>query len=245
MEIPPELNEAISRFDQLGKWDRAELGRQLRRLGLSYGEIKELIDVPKGTLAGWCRDVPLTPEQARAIKERTGSQLGVPRDTQWRRRAEIERIQKGARQIAVDHLADPFWVAGTVLYWSEGSKTTRRLELANSDPHLLRLFITWVEEYLDPRPNFVLWLVLHADNDEPAARRFWTTELRLNQPDFYKSTIKADGTGHRKNHLAHGVCRVGLRRSTDAFLRTMTWIQVVASRWTAIDVGETILAPGR
>ncbi len=225
------MRNRLSSFVKLSRWERVELGRDLRRLGLSYGEIMELIPVPKGTLAGWCREIELSDEQVSAIKTRTGSRRGVPRDTQWRRRLEVERIRKQARSEALALVHDPFWVAGVVLYWGEGSKRSNRLELANSDPRILQLFIAWVERYVEPEPSFVLWLVLHADNDEPAARRHWERELGLEEPDFYKTTIKPDGTGHRKNHLKHGVCRVGLRRSTDAFLKTIAWIDVVAEKW--------------
>ena len=134
MEIPAELRERALGFSKLGRWDRAELGRALRQLGLSYGEIMHLIPVPKGTLAGWCREIQLTNDQAVAIRRRTGSRLGVPRDTQHKRRAEVKTIRADARDFALEHLHDPFWVAGTVLYWGEGSKTRRELSLANADP---------------------------------------------------------------------------------------------------------------
>ncbi len=231
MDIPIALEKRVSRFELLGQWDRAEVGRALRLHGLSYGEIRELIPVPKGTLAGWCREIRLTAAQVAANTERPGSQLGVPRDTQRKRRLQVERIRREARAFALDHLEDPFWTAGTALYWGEGSKTNRSLELANADPRAHRLFIAWTTRYLDPDPEFALALNLHANNNEPAARLFWQKELRLGPADFNKSFIKPDGTGHRKNHLPYGVCRVRLRRSTDAFYRALTWIDVLAARW--------------
>ena len=91
--------------------------------------------------------------------------------------------------------------------------------------------IAWTTQYLDQDPNFVMALNLHANNDEPAARLFWQEELQLGSADFNKSFIKPDGTGHRKNHLPYGVCRVRLRRSTDAFFKALTWIDVLAERW--------------
>jgi len=237
MDVPAALASPIASFGSLGQWDRAELGRSLRRLGLSYGEIMELIPVPKGTLAGWCREIRLSDEQAAAIKQRTGSQRGVPRDTQRKRRWEIEQIRAEARRFALDHIGDPFWVAGTVLYWGEGSKTTRRLELANADPRALRLFMAWTLRYLDPRASFVAALNLHANNDEPAARSFWQKQLGVQPGDFTKSYVKPEGTGHRKNHLRHGVCRVRLRRGTDAFVRTMSWVELLAATW-AVPAGR-------
>lgn len=73
------------------------MGRALRRLGWSYGEIRDLIPVPKGTLSNWCRDIRLSDEAVQAIKDRAGSRVGVPRDTQRKRHAEIDRIRSDAR----------------------------------------------------------------------------------------------------------------------------------------------------
>jgi hypothetical protein len=191
-DTPADLLAATRRWQSLSAWERAELGRALRR-------------------------------------------RGVPRDTQRKRRAEIERIRSDAREYALDHLADPLFIAGTVLYWGEGDKTGRMLSLANTDPTALRLFIRWTRRFHDPFPEFVLSLHLHHGNDEQLARRWWVEKLRLNEPDFTKTFIKAPGTGHRKNRLRHGVCRVRLRRGTDAWLRTMTWIAVIGEQLASDD----------
>lgn len=222
---PLELLARAARWEELTRWERAELGRALRSLGWTYGEIREVIPVPKGTLAGWCRRVRLSEEQVEAIKQRTyGSRRGVPVDTQWRRRREIKEIEAAAKAEVPDLVAHPLWVAGTVMYWAEGAKTKRRLSVANTDPAALRLYMDWVKAYHEPEPRYTLSLHLHEGNDEPAARTFWSCALSLNEPEFTKTFIKPKGTGHRKNKLAHGVCRVIVRRSTDAWIRTMAWI---------------------
>lgn len=225
---PPALLDAIGRWATLSRWERAEVGRALRRLGWSYGEIRDVIDVPKGTLAGWCRDIMLTGEQTDAIKARSGSARGVPRDTQRRRRAEVTRIRTAAREFARCHLDDPLFVAGTVLYWGEGAKTKQMLAVTNADPAALRLFINWVEAFHDDDPTFVLSLHLHQGDDDASARRWWSEQLSLQRPAFTRTFVKPPGTGHRQNRLLHGVCRVRLRRSTDAFYRTIEWIDVIA-----------------
>ncbi len=60
------------------------------------------------------------------------------------------------------------------------------------------------------------------------ARSHWASALGLIDPRFYPTFIKPAGTGHRKNKLKHGVCRVSMTKSTDAFHRTMAWIDAVA-----------------
>jgi hypothetical protein len=84
-----------------------------------------------------------------------------------------------------------------------------------------------VRRFHTAEPAFVLSLHLHEGNDEFAARRWWAETLGLEAAEFTKTFIKPVGTGHRKNRLEQGVCRVCMRRSADAWHRTMTWIQVV------------------
>ena len=226
--VPVELERRIASWEALSRWERSQVGRDLRRLGLSYGEIRRLIDVKKSTLATWCRDIDLSETQKQAILQRTGSRRGIPVDTQWRRREEVKRLQERAREQARKLLDDPFWVAGVVLYWAEGGKTNRRLELAHTEPPALILYRKWARDFHHPTAQFRASINLHADNDEGQARQWWANRLGLDPiDDFTKSFIKPDGTGHRKNHLPHGTCRLSMRSSTDAWLRTLVWIDVV------------------
>lgn len=211
------------------RWERAELGRALRRLGWTYGEIREVIPVSKGTLAGWCREIRLTDAQVAAMNARSASRRGVPRDTQRKRRLEIEHLRADARAFALAHLHDPLFVAGTVLYWGEGAKTKQMLAVANADAAALRLFIRWTRTFHDRHAEFVLMLHLHEGNDGVQARRWWVSALMLDAADFTKSFIKPSGMGHRKNNLPHGVCRVRMRRCANAWYRTGSWIEVVAA----------------
>jgi len=49
--------------------------------------------------------------------------------------------------------------------------------------------------------------------------------------DFTKTYIKPDGTGHRKNHLPYGVCTLTKRRSADAHIMTMMWIEFLQEQF--------------
>jgi hypothetical protein len=244
MEVGTEIRGRIASWNTLSRWDRAELGRDLRRLGLSYGEVMDLIPVKKATLATWCRDVKLTEEQYAAIQVRTGSRQGIPRDTNRKRREEIAMIRARARHRVPDLLTEPFWVAGVVLYWAEGFKTPGKVGMANSDPRALRLFVAWVRAYLDPSADFSLQLHLHAGNDDEAAKRHWKAETGLYDANFHRTFIKPSGTGHRKNHLEHGVCTVKLRRSADAWNSIMEWIDAIAEHFELTNP-ETKLPLGR
>jgi hypothetical protein len=221
------MQQRLDSIAELSQWERAELGRDLRRLGLSYGEIGDLVPASKATIARWCRDIELTEAQRRSILERTGSRQGVPRDTQRKRREHVASIVESAQLQVTSLAADPFWLAGLTIYWAEGFKTERALGMSNSDPDLLRYFLKWCRRYHNPDAEFRSKLNLHAGNDEGAAIGFWAEQMGLQVADFTKTFIKPDGTGHRKNHLPYGVCQLRMRRSADAFHRTRGWIDGV------------------
>jgi hypothetical protein len=229
MELETGLLERVRTYRSLSRWERREVGRDLRRLGLSYGEIMNLIPVKKSTLATWCREVCLTEEQVDAIRRRTSENARTP-DTQWKRRSQIDAIRRRARLQVERLIDDPVWVAGVVLYWGEGGKTRNDFKLANADPRALRFFVRWVRTYLDPGVRFSLQLHLHEGNDEREARRYWRAETGLDDANFYKTFIKPRGTGHRKNHLEHGVCTVVVRRCADSWQTTAAWVDEVATR---------------
>jgi len=236
-EISDTLRAQASEWQHLHRWERKQLGLALRRLGLTYTEIQDIIPVPKGTLSNWCQNVRLSGGQIDEIVERTGPHnfAGVPRDTQWRRRLEIEAIRMEARSFAKSHIDDAIFVGGVVLYWGEGAKTRNFLDLTNTDPAALRYFVNWVRLYMNPAAEFNLGLHLHEGNDEAAAKSYWSSILNMESAPFGKTYIKPAGTGHRKNHLPHGVCRVRTLRASNYWQRVMVWIEVVAEAFGPLD----------
>ena len=229
--LPDEVLERTRQWSILHRWERKRLAQELRGFGLTYAEIQQLVPVPKSTLSTWCSRIELSSELRRALAHRTGTggQRGVPRDTQWRRRVQLERIREDAREYAVEHLSHPLFVAGVCLYWAEGSKTRNDFSVSNSDPVVLRTFIRFVREHLDADASFGLALNLHSPDDDREARLYWTDVLRLDGVRFTKSYIKKPGTGHRKKRLEFGVCRVRVDRGSDHWHRTMQWIETVGS----------------
>jgi len=225
MWITQELADAIRAWDQLANSERRRVCRELRRVGLTYAEIARVVPVAQGTLSAWVRDIELTPWQQESIRLRT-SQKGRPRDTQRQRREQVARIREEAVETAYEFADDPDFVAGVMLYWAEGTKARPGLELTNTDPALLRIFIRWTREYLEKDAVFVLSLHLHEGLDEEAAKDYWRKQLGLHEAQFtatYWRPIKQA----RKRRLAHGICRVRVRRSTDLWHETMGFIEAL------------------
>jgi hypothetical protein len=60
MEVGTGPRGRIDSCDSLSQWERSDLGKDMRRLGLSYGEIMDLIPIRKSTMATWCRGVKVS-----------------------------------------------------------------------------------------------------------------------------------------------------------------------------------------
>jgi hypothetical protein len=165
----------------------------MRRQGQSYGEIMDLTPVKNSTLATWCNSVPLTEEQITTIRLRRAPEPGIPRDTQRKRRREIEELREIPREEVPFLADDPSWVAGLILYWAEGNKTRSQVGMASADPRALMSFIRWIRTYVDPGAESTIHLHLHEGNDEFAAKRYWANETGLAEAHFVKNLHQAQG----------------------------------------------------
>ena len=176
--IPEELLARASRWAELKRWERRELGQALRALGLSYKEIAELIPAHKGTLSAWCRDIELNAEQrARLVakRPRLAVRQAVGRSLRLAARTRHEEIRSAARSQAKELARQPLFVAGVVAYWSEGAKT-QDVCFSNSDPSLIRLFLIWAQRYLEADASrFTVRMHLHSGQDEAERMRYWST----------------------------------------------------------------------
>lgn len=234
--IPPELLNDAAKWPELKRWERRELGQDLRRQGLSYKEIRAVIPVSKGTLSGWCFDIWLSEDQLRRIQASRGNNAAAREKVgailRQRNQERVQAVREAGRQEAQQLSRDPFWAAGVSAYWSEGHKRDNSLGFTNSDPGLIRLFLEWAKRFLRlTADRFTIRLHLHAGQDELECKKHWSdiTGIPLNR--FGKTFVKREGTGHRKNILYNGTATIEVTRSTDLFHRVMGWIDFVKERW--------------
>lgn len=231
MDIPRALASQAAGWARLKRWQRRDLGQSLRRLGLSYREIQDVIPVAKGTLSEWCRDIPLSEPQMLTLAKRGANRLAraqVGAKLRQRSLARAEAIRASARDEARCLMNNPLWVAGVVAYWAEGAKRHNEVIFSNSDPRMMKLFVTWAKTYLNISTDRLgISLHLHDGQDQAAARDFWSGVTGIPLAQFGKSFIKKEGTGHRKNILYAGTARIRVTRSSNLLHRIKGWIDAV------------------
>ena len=233
--LPRPLLQRAARWADLKRWERRDLGRALRMLGLSYKEIASIVPVSKGTLSGWCRDIELTASQIGRLAALRPDTARVIEVAAGRKRDAIERkeaARKAGRIEATGLLQNPLWIAGVVAYWSEGAKREHRLKFSNSDARLVRLFMRWATTFLEvDRTRFAIALHLHSDQGEAERRGYWAAQTGLPLEQFRATFVKQAGTGHRKNDLYNGTASVVVLKSGILLPRVLGWIDAVAASY--------------
>jgi hypothetical protein len=115
--------------------------------------------------------------------------------------------------------SDPLHAAGCMLYWAEGWKARNQVHFSNSDPQMVRFFVTFLRQSFDLRDDEIrLTCNLFADH---AARQrevenFWLDVAQLPRSCLCQSIVNVYSKyslKKRRNKLPYGTCRVVVHRT--------------------------------
>ena len=205
----------------------------LRLKGLSYSQIKGELGISKSTLHYWLVDYPLSEERIKALRDNSAQRIERFRETFRQKkllRREVVRVQ-AKKDIGIISKRE-FLVAGYFLYWAEGMKVDRgTVMLTNTDPAMLRMFITWLGMFGIKKEKLKARLHLYSDMDIEKQTAFWAHELNLSRAIFRNTYVKQSETSKRKNYkgrFGFGTCAVWLN-SVTLYEQIMMTIDVLKS----------------
>jgi hypothetical protein len=101
-----------------------------------------------------------------------------------------------------------------MLYWAEGDKSQHRVGLANSDPEVVRFFVSFLRVYFDvPDEKLRAHCNLFADHLERQRQveDHWLEILELPRSSLYRSTVNVyskHSARKRTNMLPYGTCKL-------------------------------------
>jgi hypothetical protein len=126
-----------------GKLEERAQARELRAPAWTMPEIAEHLGVSRSSVSLWTRDVPFDPSARRSAR----TDRRPRRSDHPLRRRKLEQIAhfdaEGRARLV--RLSDrELLVAGVALYAGEGAKTEGCVSMANTNPQLLRFFVTWL-----------------------------------------------------------------------------------------------------
>jgi len=100
--------------------------------------------------------------------------------------------------------------AGLMLYWGEGAKTTdSTVDLANSDPLMIRLFLKMLREiYGINEKRLRVLLYCYANQDVKKLINYWVKVTGISQEQFTKPYIRQDFLEKKKNKMLYGLVHI-------------------------------------
>lgn len=218
-----------------GKTIEKEKAIKLRKTGLSYSEIRKIVNVSKDTLSRWCRDLALSHEQMERLYHRkivgaeSGRIIGAKK-LQAKRLAEIAHLLSvGKKEIGTLTQRERF-IAGVGLYIGDGLKSDMSVGFSNSDPKTISFMMKWIREFCqipEARLSGQIWI--HDNLDEQVAKKFWSRISGIAEQRFQKSYISKNISNSkkiRKNIHQYGVfaVRASLAKSQRRILGWMSGI---------------------
>lgn len=190
--------------------------REMRQNGETITGIAKALNVSKGTISLWVRDITLTEAQVEAIRVKKSHFAAQNKGSQANRSKFLvlrQQYQHEGRERARE--ARPLHMAGCMLYWAEGAKARNNFYFVNSDPNMMRLMMRFLREEMGIRDNECrLKIHCHFPDRETQERieQYWVDLLQLPISAVGKTQHKK-GSEFHKNILVNGVCGIAVYKS--------------------------------
>jgi transcriptional regulator with XRE-family HTH domain len=200
----------------------------LRKKGWSYSEIMKEIDVAKGTLSGWLKDISLTSQQILDLNNRLTTKVARGRlqasiALRARRMVRERDVFIKAEKDFVDLIKDPFFNIGLCLYWAEGAKKNGYFAFMNSDPEMHIIMLKWIKKYLNLKKSALKYrLFIHEPYKEENCEDFWAQKLGISRGDLQKTIYKPTLHKVKKNPDYKGCLRLSVTK-IDTLRTMMAW----------------------
>lgn len=204
---------------------------EMRKMGMSYKEIKSALSIPKSTLSDWFSKREWSDEirQRLTASAQIGHAVRLV-DLNKIRGQHLTRAYKeaceGARKEFEFLKYDPLFIAGIMLYWSEGVKSARQgVKLTSSSPDKLRLYVEFLRGSCGISIEKIRAYVLtYPEIEEKTSRAYWSKKTDLPWEQFTKSSVIAGRQAKRR--LGWGVCTISVS-STYFKQKVLEWIKLL------------------
>ena len=189
----------------------------LRETGHSLPEIQKIVGRGSSTVHKFIRNVVVAEPYLSALRVKQGGSKARSVNL-WK-----QATQNAQSRIGSISRRDRILVL-SALYWGEGNKT--ELNLINSDPELVRVFVTCLEEIGVRSEDLRVSLRLYEDIPKRKALLFWSNVLSLPITQFGRvDTLE----GKKNGKLEHGMCRIRVRKGGLYFKLIMSMIKSIKS----------------
>lgn len=186
------------------KSQQKEKAIKLRQKGYSLTQISNTLKIAKSSASVWTRNIVLSDfAQKQLTKQKLKGKLKAIKINHQK---SIKRLSDCLKWATIScHSIKPtkenYQLICAMLYWGEGAKLSNRVEFTNSDPLMVKVFLTSLEIGFNiDKSKIKANLHLHQYHQESIQKIFWMKSLHLSESQFNKTFWK-------KN--SHKVIRTG------------------------------------
>ena len=209
----------------MAKYKEKIKAQELRERGRSIKEITKTLNVSKGSVSVWCRDIKLTKKQIARLDEKQlkGGYKGRMKGARIQRKKYLKKVteleKEGFNQIKKLSKKD-ILIAGTALYWGEGNRKWHISGFVNSDPRRIKFMIFWFKNVLEIDKNRLSLRVginqIHK-NRIKKVEKYWSKITGIPKNQFTKTILqKVKNKKVYKNHdNYYGTLHIRIRKSSD------------------------------
>lgn len=185
---------------------------KLRKEGKSYSQIKKAVGVSKSSLSLWLRQYPLSEKRLRELRDFNEQRIERFRNTmRAKRESRLEKVYQEEQNYLLPLTKKELYIAGLLLYWGEGAKTTPyAASLSNTNPEVVKFFLFWlISVLLVPKKKIIIRLHIYADMDKKEEINFWSKQLGLPLSQFKPPYVKKTTLrGLTYKGFGHGTCNL-------------------------------------
>lgn len=174
------------------KSDLKERAIRLRKQGHSYSEICKELGVAQGSCSLWLKNIVLDKKAQYRIQQlQKLGQLRSKQAVQKRIKDRNQKIQTEVNKIFSDLVIheDTAKLLCAVLYWAEGEKGTNAVAFSNSDPRMVKVFLTLLRNHFQINTRKLRALLhLHEYHNAAQQKIYWSqvTGIPTNRISIYR-----------------------------------------------------------
>lgn len=187
---------------------------EMRKQGISIIKIGKELGVAKSSVSVWTRGITLTDAQKEKLAHRfISSERAAAHSSIFRTRRQ-QYQDKGKERIKEN---DPLYIAGCMLYWGEGTKSSNQCRLVNSELSMLKVFKKFLITFFDVSIDMIT-ISINAYTDlhsQKEIEEYWIRELDLPQSALKKSIWNQYPSFSKKkaSKLEYGTCALQISQT--------------------------------
>ncbi|MFN8372333.1 MAG: hypothetical protein U0694_05590 [Anaerolineae bacterium] len=192
---------------------------------MTLEQIVERLQLPKTTVYGWIRHLPIPRTNKQNAAQRKGTH-----SMQAKYKAQREAAYQQGWAEAPTLLQDATFRDFVVLYMAEGYKRDRnRVSICNSDKLIMQLAQRWLSK-LSSR-KLVYRIQYHVDQNLDEIKQYWAEAFAIRPEDIGLQRKSNSGKlAGRQFRSVYGVLEISIR-DTNLRAKLQSWMDFIKQQW--------------